>query len=291
MKNIVISILLIAAVLFSSCVSSSVEEFHPEDYGVFDVPEDLKVYKSTSDGMIDSTGYYATSSYNSFTKMTTTNVNKTGWARMTTKTNIQNDCLKNSCRKSSVLGYEYILIFDKLEDVYESGHDIRYSCQIFFIPLNKEDITPDLQEYTIYQNSLYYQPTGQRNTAYSSKSRSNYKKNDNGAAAVKASDIVSEYGNNTFVVNFAHNNSSIEYVAFLSKTDVASFEGSLLNSGYEKKTTYFNNTNLSKAVVEGMQHFNAIGCAGEANKNTSDCYVVLNYIENGVYNTSIFTKQ
>lgn len=78
MNTAIYSFIFILSLCFLSCVSSSVEEFYPEDYGVFDFPNDIKVYKASSEGMIDSTQYYATTSYNSFTKTATTNVNKTG---------------------------------------------------------------------------------------------------------------------------------------------------------------------------------------------------------------------
>lgn len=257
-----------------------------KDYGVFDFPNDIKVYKASSEGMIDSTQYYATTSYNSFTKTATTNVNKTGWARMTTKSNIQNDCLKIACKKSAELGYDYILIFDKAENVYEEWSDVRYSYQILFIPLNKEDITSELQGYTIYRNTLYYQALSQKKTAISSKNNQTKELKQN-------NDKVINYTKNSFTVKFDTDsskimtNSYVEYEIFLTLNEKDSFETELKNMGYKKTKTYSNNKSISLAVIEGMQHFNAIGCCGEIIENNFS-YVVMNYIENNVYNTDIY---
>ncbi len=137
-------ILLFVLFNFMSCISSYVEKLNLEDYGIFDYPN-MNVYKSSADGMIDSTQYY----------ITQTTINKTGWARMTTKKNIQLECLKKACDTSSSLGCEYIVIFNENEDIYDEISDVRYLYEIIFIPINRSEITESLKRYKIYKNTLY----------------------------------------------------------------------------------------------------------------------------------------
>ena len=161
MKKNILFFALSIMILFTGCVSLNIEEFNPEDYGYFNFPKDVKVFKASSDGMIDSTQYYAHSTYNSFTGTTTTDLYKTGRLRMSTKPSIKNDCLKTACKKSTEDGYTYILILDEYENSYESGNEVRYNYQILFMPINKDDISTEMHDYKIFKNTLYYKPMEQ----------------------------------------------------------------------------------------------------------------------------------
>lgn len=151
MKKLFLLIALIFTCLFTSCVTANVEKIDLADYGVFDAPD---LYKSSADGMIDSTKYYY--SYNSYSNTVTES--KTGWIRMTSKPAIRTECLKKACKFSTESGFDYIVIFYDDEQTYQSGSDIRYRYQILFLPISKDEVK-DYKEYIVYRNTLYYKPT------------------------------------------------------------------------------------------------------------------------------------
>lgn len=144
-----------------SCVSTKTTEINMEDYGVFDWPEDWKVFSVSSDGEVDSLIYYSETNYNEWTRTTKTSVKKQSSLQQTTREKIRKDCLKAACKKSYELGYEYILIWQDEGKDYESGNTIRYNYQIVFSPIYKENISEELREYQIYRNELYYTPSSQ----------------------------------------------------------------------------------------------------------------------------------
>lgn len=141
-----------------SCVLTKTTEINMEDYGIFDWPEDLKVFQVSSDGEVDSLVYYSETNYNELTKTTRTSVKKQDSLQRTTREKIKKDCLKSACKKSYELGFDYIVIWQDEGQDYDSINTIRYNYQIIFSPISKEDIPENFSDYKIYKNELYYSP-------------------------------------------------------------------------------------------------------------------------------------
>lgn len=103
-------------------------------------------------------------------------------------------------------------------------------------------------------------------------------------------DKIIGYDKNSFLIKFADEKYDLtEYKILSSIEDVEDYEKKLMERGYRKEKSYFDNKNLSLAIREAMQHFDAVGCYGEIN-NDKDNYIVVNYKKYNLYNTEIFVK-